>query len=109
MSQDGVAGLDPTDQLGRLDELTTNDVPTAQRLSFWRDGVLKRMEPVEGPGDGQPFQARLRRIAVEGAGMMIFEIARDCGFREMPTFTRMFRRRYGMTPREARTTSGGAL
>ena len=81
MSQGGVAGLDPADQQGRLDELTTNDVPAAQRLSFWRDGVLKRMEPVEGPGDGQPFQARLRRIAVEGAELVVHTSNAICAVR----------------------------
>ena len=38
----------------------------------------------------------------EGAGLLISDIAMDCGFRELPTFTRMFKRRYGMTPSEAR-------
>lgn len=81
MSQGGVAGLDPADQQGRLDELTTNDVPSAQRLAFWRDGVLKRMEPVEGPGDGQPFQARLRRIAVDGAELVVHASNAICAVR----------------------------
>jgi AraC-like DNA-binding protein len=38
----------------------------------------------------------------EGIGRLISEIAALSGFREMPSFTRMFRRRYGTTPREAR-------
>lgn len=73
MSQESASELDPADQRGRLDELTTNDVPSAQRLTFWRDGVLKRMEPMQGPGDGQPFRARLRRMAVEGAELVVHE------------------------------------
>ena len=38
----------------------------------------------------------------EGVGMLVSDIAFHCGFRELPTFTRMFRRRYGMAPRDAR-------
>jgi AraC-like DNA-binding protein len=38
----------------------------------------------------------------DGGGLLISDIAMRCGFRELPTFTRMFKRRYGMTPSEAR-------
>jgi AraC-like DNA-binding protein len=34
--------------------------------------------------------------------LLISDIAMRCGFRELPTFTRMFERRYGMTPSEVR-------
>jgi AraC-like DNA-binding protein len=42
------------------------------------------------------------------AGMLISEIAFRSGFLDQPTFNRMFRRRYGLTPREARAPSGGS-
>jgi AraC-like DNA-binding protein len=47
---------------------------------------------------------RARRLlaAPEGIGLLVSEIAALSGFREMPTFTRMFKRRYGMTPSDAR-------
>jgi AraC-like DNA-binding protein len=53
------------------------------------------------------WQARLERArdmlrSPGGIGLKIFEIAALSGFRELPTFTRMFRRRFGMTPGEAR-------
>lgn len=53
------------------------------------------------------WQARLvcaRRMlgSPAGIGLLIAEIAALSGFREMPTFTRMFKRRYGMTPGDAR-------
>jgi len=53
------------------------------------------------------WQARLERAhrtltSPEGIGLLVSDIAALSGFREMPTFTRMFKRRYGMTPSEAR-------
>lgn len=53
------------------------------------------------------WQARLERArrmlgSPEGIGLLISEVATLSGFREVPTFTRMFKRRYGMTPRDAR-------
>ena len=41
-------------------------------------------------------------VSAEGVGLLISDIALLSGFREMPTFTRMFKRRYTITPREAR-------
>jgi AraC-like DNA-binding protein len=46
--------------------------------------------------------------SAESAGMLVADIAMLCGFREVPTFTRMFRRRYGMSPSEAREASLGS-
>ncbi|MDP1964399.1 MAG: helix-turn-helix domain-containing protein [Reyranella sp.] len=40
--------------------------------------------------------------------MLISDIAMRCGFRELPTFIRMFKRCYGMTPSDAREASGSA-
>lgn len=56
------------------------------------------------------WQARLERArrllgSPDGIGLLISEIAALSGFREMPTFTRMFKRRYGMTPSDARNNS----
>lgn len=57
--------------------------------------------------DSAIWSARIKRsmrmlCAAGAVEMQISDIARLCGFRDMPTFTRMFRRRYGMTPREVR-------
>jgi AraC-like DNA-binding protein len=71
MSQVGGSGIDPASHSpGHLVDLTTDGVPAAQRLSFWRDAVLKRMEPSATSVAGGPFQARLRRIVVEGAELV---------------------------------------
>jgi AraC-like DNA-binding protein len=53
------------------------------------------------------WQARTQRawgllISAEGVGLLVLDIALLSGFRDMPTFARMFKRRYGMTPSEAR-------
>jgi AraC-like DNA-binding protein len=53
------------------------------------------------------WQARLERAmrmlcSAESVGMTISEVAMLCGFTDIPAFTRMFKRRYEMTPREAR-------
>jgi AraC-like DNA-binding protein len=59
------------------------------------------------------WQSRLERAhrmltSVHGIGFLISEIAVLSGFREMPSFTRMFRRRYGMSPRDAREAARSA-
>jgi AraC-like DNA-binding protein len=59
------------------------------------------------------WQARLERARTmlgspEGIGLLILEIAERAGFRDMPSFTRMFKRRYGMTPGDAREASRSA-
>ena len=53
------------------------------------------------------WQARLERArrmlcSAESIGMTISDVAMLSGFTDVPAFTRMFKRRYGMTPREAR-------
>ena len=53
------------------------------------------------------WQARLERAlrmlcSAESVAMTISDVALLCGFTDVPTFTRMFKRRYGKTPREAR-------
>jgi AraC-like DNA-binding protein len=57
------------------------------------------------------WQARLERArgmlsAPEGVGLLISEVAALSGFREMANFTRMFKRRFGMTPSDARVVGG---
>lgn len=42
-------------------------------------------------------------ISAETYGLTISNVAQLCGFRELPSFSRMFRRRYGVTPGEARS------
>ncbi|TAJ38635.1 MAG: helix-turn-helix domain-containing protein [Reyranella sp.] len=75
------------------------------RASLYR-AFAKRDESVSAA----IWQARLDRAwrmlrSPEGIGLLISEVAALSGFREMPTFTRMFKRRYGMTPRDARENS----
>lgn len=53
-----------------LAELSTDGIPAAERLTFWRDGVLKRMEPTSLSEAGGPFRAHLRRVSVEGAELV---------------------------------------
>jgi len=53
------------------------------------------------------WQARLDRVrrmlcSAESIGVPVSDVAMLNGFTDMPTFTRMFKRRYGKTPREAR-------
>jgi len=53
------------------------------------------------------WQARLERAlrmlcSAESIAMTIGDVALLSGFTDVPTFTRMFKRRYGKTPREAR-------
>jgi AraC-like DNA-binding protein len=52
-----------------------------------------------------------RRIlgSAGGLGRTVSDVALACGFREVTTFTHMFRRRYGMTPGEAREQAQEAL
>ena len=50
-------------------------------------------------------RARRMLTSPQGIGLLISEIAALSGFREMPNFTRMFKRRYGMTPSDARENS----
>ena len=70
MSQAPVQSLDPASQVGAagrrmagsIVELTTDGIAPSERLSYWRDAVLRRMEPIKALGENRPFQGRLRRI-----------------------------------------------
>jgi len=44
-----------------------------------------------------------------GVGIAIADVAAMCGFRETPTFSRMFRRHYGLTPTDAREGRAAGL
>jgi AraC-like DNA-binding protein len=79
MSQVEPAILDPAshqgldgrfDRHGTLLEVTTDGVPARERLSFWRDQVLRRLEPTKALVQGQPFGARVRRIMGPGAELL---------------------------------------
>ena len=76
MSQIGRETIDRPShvQSGQLVDVTTDGVPARERLGFWRDVVLKRNRPLV-PDDGQPFQARLRRIVLDD--MELVEHASD--------------------------------
>lgn len=54
----------PAPGYGRLVELSADGVPADERLAFWRDTVLKRTQP-QIIRNGQPFNARLKRIVLE--------------------------------------------
>ncbi|MCA0305746.1 MAG: helix-turn-helix domain-containing protein [Proteobacteria bacterium] len=43
----------------------------------------------------------------DGIGRSVADVAALSGFADLPTFNRMFRRRYGMTPTEARSAAEG--
>ena len=47
---------------GAIVELTTDGIAPSERLSYWRDAVLRRMEPRAALGEDRPFQGCLRRI-----------------------------------------------
>lgn len=83
MSLDATNAVDPASREagdGHLTDFKTDGIPAGQRLAFWRDGVLRRMVPLEGGGAGRPFRARLRRI--EAAGVEMVEHASDAVFAE---------------------------
>lgn len=69
---------------------------------------LYRLFAVHGQGVAEAiWQARLERVHRElstatGVGMTIGELALQCGFSDLSSFGRMFKRRYGITPQEAR-------
>jgi len=56
-------------------ERSTQGIPAAERLDYWRDEVLRRMEPREALTPERPFAARLRRIS--GTSAELVEHASD--------------------------------
>lgn len=64
-----------TEASGSFTELTTAGIAPKERLAFWRDGVLKRMVPVQALDETRPFEARLRRVV--GVGVELVEHSSD--------------------------------
>jgi AraC-like DNA-binding protein len=60
---------------GSIVEFTTAGIAPKERLSFWRDGVLKRMVPLKALDEARPFEARLRRVV--GIGVELVEHSSD--------------------------------
>ena len=68
-----MSSADPTK--GQLLVHTTDGVPAAQRLTYWREGVMRRMVPLRVEGTANPFRGRMRRIV--GDGLELIEFASD--------------------------------
>ena len=66
------------------------------------DAFLVRGGVASAVRDARLERARLRLAAPEERHRTLEEIARLCGFLEYSTFTRAFRRRFGMSPNSAR-------
>jgi AraC-like DNA-binding protein len=60
---------------GGFVELTTDGIAPSERIDYWRDGVLRLMEPIRALGEDRPFQGRVRRIL--GADAELVEHASD--------------------------------
>ncbi|HEX4506656.1 MAG TPA: helix-turn-helix domain-containing protein [Alphaproteobacteria bacterium] len=72
--------LDPASHTGRatvgtIVSRTTDSVPAAERLDFWRDGVMKRLRPEANAPEGGAFRARLSRV--QGDGAELIDVASD--------------------------------
>ncbi|WP_147149526.1 helix-turn-helix domain-containing protein [Reyranella soli] len=97
--------------LGLIDHECGDPNLTPERIAFALDcsrAALYRAFAKHGEGvSAAIWQARLERArrtlgSPEGIGLLVAEVAVLSGFREMSNFTRMFKRRYGMTPSDAR-------
>lgn len=60
---------------GELLAYSTDGVPAAQRLAYWREGVMRRMVPLAVEGTAHPFRGRMRRIVGEGLELIEFASA----------------------------------
>jgi AraC-like DNA-binding protein len=60
---------------GHLTVRTTDEVPQAQRVEFWRDEVLRWIEPGAVTPEGGPFRAQISRI--QGRNAELVELASD--------------------------------
>jgi AraC-like DNA-binding protein len=63
---------------GTIVELTTDGIAASERLAYWRESVLRRMEPVRALEENRPFRGRLRRII--GLESELIEHATDAVF-----------------------------
>lgn len=90
-------------------DLAPDDVARAIGCSR---ATLYRVFTRRGEGIAEAiWRARIehaRRVLVSASepGLLVSGVAQRSGFRDMPTFTRMFRRHFGMTPSEARERDG---
>jgi AraC-like DNA-binding protein len=55
---------------GTIVELTTDGIAASERLAYWRESVLRRMEPVRALEEDRPFRGRLRRIVGRDAELI---------------------------------------
>jgi AraC-like DNA-binding protein len=55
---------------GTLLDVTTDGVPAHDRLSFWREQVLRRLEPTKALAEDRPFRAGVRRITAPGVELL---------------------------------------
>ncbi len=60
---------------GALHVHATDDVPETHRLAYWREGVMRRLEPVGASDGARPFRAKLTRV--QGANAEFVEAASD--------------------------------
>jgi AraC family transcriptional regulator, positive regulator of tynA and feaB len=68
MSQGFENPIDPRSHaVGVAESFSTRPIRPAERLSYWRESVLRRMEPSALPG---AFQASFRRVAGAGAALV---------------------------------------
>src|SRR5882757_2534468 len=72
-SHGSIAGTRPAE--GTIIEQTTDGIGPSERLSYWRDGVLRFMEPLSVLEEDRPFRGRLRRIV--GSDAELVEHASD--------------------------------
>lgn len=63
------------DRPGAFVTYTTDSVPIAERLDFWRESVMRRLSPVGSAPDGGSFRGRLNRVEGEDAEML--DVASD--------------------------------
>jgi AraC-like DNA-binding protein len=61
--------------IGKLTVRSTDEVPAAQRAEFWRDEVLRWIEPGAIAREGEPFRAQISRI--QGRNAELVELASD--------------------------------
>jgi AraC-like DNA-binding protein len=65
----------PADPPGTFVTYTTDSVPIAERLDFWREGVMRRLSPVGCAPPGGSFRGRLNRA--QGEDAEILDVASD--------------------------------